>query len=218
MRKSISIQNFKIKFIFSIFEYIVHSIITHSTKKTPSSIQTKMNGNKNASFDELYEAINKTLARNGESEKIKSAIRAQVFSSLMNNTDNRTKVGNDDNHLSSTDKECNTPRENLLINEMINDYLLFNGCVHTASVFQTELGYDNTKYNQLSGESDRAIIQYELGLSSDEVTMNDSITNKEDKKRKVPILYHIISLLKKQKDQRKELLYKHTKSKMKHSR
>ena len=168
------------------------------------------NENKVASFDELYETINKTLTRNGQSEKIKSAIRAQVFSSLMT-TDSH--VDDSNNLLTPTNsEECNPPRENLLINEMINEYLLFNGYVHTASVFQTELCNDkrDNKFDQ-NGESDRAIIRYELGLS----TNIDSISNEKNKK-KLPILYNVISVLKKQKEKRqkhqnKELVYRKSK-------
>ena len=177
----------------------------------------------------------KKLQNNGGSENIKTAIRALVFSSLI--ADMKTSTSFNDYYCNNknimndslachtgvrsekpqtTEEELvNIPRENLLINEMIHEYLQFNGCLHTASVFQTELGnakrdanattaLGSTKFDQCSSELDRVIIEYELGLnnasfSKDGDDNNDIKKNKDKNKAVLPVLYDIISLLKRQK-------------------
>ncbi|GMH91636.1 hypothetical protein TL16_g12111 [Triparma laevis f. inornata] len=70
------------------------------------------------------------------------------------------------------------PNENLIINELVLEYLKFNGYGHAASVLRAESGQPK------EGSVDVAFVKSELGVSES---------------RSMPALYGIVSVLKKNK-------------------
>ena len=78
-----------------------------------------------ASIDDLKTVLKETLEQKGALQKIKAEIRAEIFTAL--DADNaKGKPG--------------SPPENVLINELIREYLEYNGYYNAASVFITESG------------------------------------------------------------------------------
>lgn len=111
-----------------------------------------------ATLDELKSALRETLESRGVLNQLKAKIRSEIFSAL-------------------DDSEVSKPRlsdENLLINELIREYLTFNGYQHTLSVFLPESG------QPASPAFDRAFMARELQVAEDY------------KARSVPLLYGIV--------------------------
>ncbi|KAG2496420.1 hypothetical protein HYH03_005646 [Edaphochlamys debaryana] len=81
-----------------------------------------------ASVEELKEALKENLDRSGKLRKLKAQLRADVFGALeaSNEADQKAlpQVSN----------------ENLLINELIREYLVYNSYRGTVSVFLPESG------------------------------------------------------------------------------
>ena len=76
------------------------------------------------SIEELKDALKKTLEQRGIVNKIKSIMRKEIYET----------IDNDDNP-----KPQLTP-ENLLINELIKEYLDYNNYSNSSLVFQSETG------------------------------------------------------------------------------
>jgi lisH domain-containing protein FOPNL len=66
-------------------------------------------------------AVRETLENRGVLDQLRARIRAEVFSAL------------DD----PTDTKCEVSRENVIINELIREYLEYNRYRYTASVFSS---------------------------------------------------------------------------------
>lgn len=111
-----------------------------------------------ATLDELKSALRETLESRGVLNQLKAQIRSEIFAALDDSEVPKP-------HLSD---------ENLLINELIRDYLLFNGYQHTLSVFLPESGQPQ------SPPFDRAFLARELQVVEDY------------KARSVPLLYGIV--------------------------
>ncbi|XDV36342.1 hypothetical protein PO909_006141 [Leuciscus waleckii] len=97
-----------------------------------------------ATITELKSALKETLEARGVLGQLKARIRAEVFSAL---------------------DDQNTPRpplshENLLINELIREYLEFNKYRHTASVLTAESGQPEVPL-------DRQFMANELNVAED---------------------------------------------------
>eukprot|EP00913_Durusdinium_trenchii_P011013 g10337.t1 len=78
-----------------------------------------------ASLDELKQALIQTLETRGVLGQVKAKVRAEIFAAL------------DDEKV----QRPNLPRENALINELIREYLEYNGYYHTLSVLLPETGH-----------------------------------------------------------------------------
>jgi len=78
-----------------------------------------------ATVGELKEVLKETLQRNGVAEKIKGQVRAEVFKAL----DSKQSGG-----------AVPLSDENLIINELIREYLNFNQYQETLSVLVPETG------------------------------------------------------------------------------
>lgn len=77
--------------------------------------------------DQLKGAIRETLEAAGQLDSIKAQLRAVVFQALdASSPESRVRPP--------------VPPENMVINELIREYLAFNGYEHTASVFTAEIG------------------------------------------------------------------------------
>jgi len=78
-----------------------------------------------ASLEDLKNVLRETLEQKGVLNKVKSQIRAEIFTALdADNVQGKPQV----------------PQENVLINELIREYLEYNQYYNTASVFVTESG------------------------------------------------------------------------------
>lgn len=78
-----------------------------------------------ASINELKEVLKETLEERGVLNEIRAKVRAEIFNSL--------------NEQSREKNQSKQPsNENLIINELIREYLLFNNYNNTLSVFLPE--------------------------------------------------------------------------------
>ena len=77
-----------------------------------------------ASINELKEVLKDTLEEKGVLSEVRAKIRAEIFNALNDKPVNKP-------HL---------PNENLIINELIREYLIFNNYHHSLSVFLPESG------------------------------------------------------------------------------
>ncbi|KAH3861595.1 centrosomal protein 20-like isoform X2 [Dreissena polymorpha] len=110
-----------------------------------------------SSTQELKEVIKDTLENRGVLGQIKARIRAEVFNSLDDKTESKPPLSN----------------ENMIINELIREYLDFNKYKYTASVLVAESG-------QPKQPLDRGFLAEELNVEEDR---NSS---------QVPLLYSLI--------------------------
>ncbi|XP_030068132.1 centrosomal protein 20 [Microcaecilia unicolor] len=111
-----------------------------------------------ATVAELKAVLKDTLEKRGVLGQLKARIRAEVFSAL-------------DDHHEPRPPLCH---ENLLINELIREYLEFNQYKYTASVLHAESGQPEVPL-------DRQFLIHELNIV-------------EDPNRKaIPLLYGILS-------------------------
>ena len=78
-----------------------------------------------ANLNDLKDVLKETLEQKGALNKIKAEIRAEIFTAL----DAENSKG-----------KPSQPPENVMINELIREYLEFNGYYNSASVFITESG------------------------------------------------------------------------------
>lgn len=111
-----------------------------------------------ASLEDLKNALKETLESRGVLNELKAKIRAEIFSAL-------------------DDQEVSRPRlsdENLMINELIREYLTFNNYQHTLSVLIAETGQPTQP------AFDRHYMSKELKIAEDY------------KSRSVPLLYGLV--------------------------
>ncbi|KAK7493289.1 hypothetical protein BaRGS_00015415 [Batillaria attramentaria] len=111
-----------------------------------------------ASSGELKEVVKKSLETRGVLTQVKARIRAEVFSALDKPTESRPAVSN----------------ENVLINELIREYLEFNKYHYAASVLAAESGMAKEPL-------DREFLRAELNVVEDAPS------------RSIPLLYSIVS-------------------------
>jgi len=77
-----------------------------------------------ASLEDLKNVLKETLEQKGVLNDIKAKIRAEIFTALDNDSAGKPKLSN----------------ENMIINEMIREYLEYNKYYNTLSVLVTESG------------------------------------------------------------------------------
>lgn len=111
-----------------------------------------------ASIEELKSVVKETLQTRGVLDQIKARMRAEVFNALDDPSGSKPELSN----------------ENLLINELIREYLEFNKYNYTASVLQVESG-------QPSQPLDRHFLAQELNVLEDKDTAS------------VPLLYSLFA-------------------------
>ncbi|GIL69291.1 hypothetical protein Vretimale_12554 [Volvox reticuliferus] len=81
-----------------------------------------------ATVEDLKNALRENLERNGKLRKLKAQMRADVFAALNTTTEADQKA------------MPQLSNENLLINELIREYLIYNQYRGTVSVFLPESG------------------------------------------------------------------------------
>ncbi|XP_075894233.1 centrosomal protein 20 [Nelusetta ayraudi] len=111
-----------------------------------------------ATVTELKSALRDTLESQGVLNQLKARIRAEVFSALDDQREPRPPLSH----------------ENLLINELIREYLEFNKYRHTASVLAAESGQPEVPL-------DRQFLANELRVAEDSSS------------KSVPLLYGLVS-------------------------
>ena len=78
-----------------------------------------------ASLEDLKNVLRETLEQKGVLNRVKAEIRAEIFTALdADNTQGKPQL----------------PQENIMINELIREYLEYNKYYNTASVLVTETG------------------------------------------------------------------------------
>ena len=115
------------------------------------------------SVEELKNALKETLEQRGVLNQIKAIMRQEIYDSIEKDDNPKPELS----------------EENLLINELIKEYLNYNNYSHSSSVFQAETGQPN---NVL----DRNSISKKLNIIENE-------SNKQ-----YPLLYSILLGLKNQ--------------------
>lgn len=83
-----------------------------------------------SSHESLKAAMRESLEANGTISQIKAELRAAIFQRLSD--------ANVEADGQQQREGCPVPAENILINEVIKEYLTFNGLEHTLAVFQLE--------------------------------------------------------------------------------
>ena len=111
-----------------------------------------------ATVDDLKAVLKETLESRGVLGQIRARVRAEVFNALDEQSESRPPLSN----------------ENMLINELIREYLEFNRYRYTCSVLMSETG-------QPREPLDRQFLAGELNLSQDESSSS------------VPLLYGILA-------------------------
>ena len=97
-----------------------------------------------ASLDDLKSVLRETLEQKGVLNDVKAKIRAEIFTALDAETTNRPQLSN----------------ENMIINEMIREYLEYNRYYNAASVLMTETGQPSEP------PFDREFLHRKFGISS----------------------------------------------------
>ena len=77
-----------------------------------------------ASINELKEVLKETLEDRGVLQEVKARIRAEIFNTLNEKPTKKPELSN----------------ENLIINELIREYLVFNNYTHALAVLLPESG------------------------------------------------------------------------------
>jgi lisH domain-containing protein FOPNL len=111
-----------------------------------------------ATLEDLKNALKETLESRGVLNELKAKIRSEIFSALDDQEVSRPKLSD----------------ENLLINELIREYLTYNNYQHTLSVMLAETGQPTQP------AFDRHYMARELRVAEDY------------KSRSVPLLYGLV--------------------------
>ena len=115
-----------------------------------------------ASLEDLKNVLRETLEQKGTLNKVKAEIRAEIFTALdADNTQGKPPV----------------PQENILINELIREYLEYNRYYNTASVLVTESG------GPTEPPFDRNFMERKLQVTS----------SGGNKTQQVPLLYELVN-------------------------
>ena len=115
------------------------------------------------SVEELKNALKETLEQKGVLNQIRAIMRQSIFEAIESDDKPQQIISN----------------ENLIINELIKEYLSYNNYLHSLSVFQAETGQPKNKL-------DRDFIAKELNI----IETNSS--------KQVPLLYTILFGLKRE--------------------
>ena len=111
-----------------------------------------------ATMEDLKSALKETLSKRGVLGEIKAKIRAEIFAALDDQDVSRPRLGD----------------ENLLINELIREYMQFNNYNHSLSVFLAETGQPTQPVME------RVHMARELRIAEDA------------KSRSVPLMYGLV--------------------------
>jgi len=108
-----------------------------------------------ATIEEMKNVLKETLEERGILSELRAKLRAEIFNSLNDKPASKPQVS----------------QENMIINELIREYLIFNNYTHTLSVFLPESGQPE------KAPFDRTYITKRLKIQED------------SKSRELPLLY-----------------------------
>jgi lisH domain-containing protein FOPNL len=142
----------------------------------------------------LTTALKETLQRTGTLDNVRAQLRATILQNLTDSLPSATAAA-------SNATPPTPPIENILINELISEYLSFNGYNQTLSVFAAETG--GTQGTTMSGGNNhnnaggiallgKAFIRADLGLNGGVNGTSPS---------SLAMLYEIMEVLKSRKRQ-----------------
>ena len=137
---------------------------TNTMKSIPTESSNKTTN------DTLVAALKETLNRSSTLEDVRAQLRASVLLAM------------EESLPAPKGQTSNPPIENVLINELIAEYLSFNGYHSTLSVFSTE---SKTEKSSVLG---REFIRAELGLNNTDTNlamMYEVIEGMKSRKRSV---------------------------------
>lgn len=97
------------------------------------------------SVEELKNALKETLEQRGVLNQIKAIMRQEIYEAIENDDNPKPKL----------------TKENLIINELIKEYLNYNGCTHSLSVFESETGQPKDTFNRDTISKELNIIESE---------------------------------------------------------
>ena len=120
-----------------------------------------------ASLEDLKNVLRETLEQKGVLNEVKAKIRAEIFTALDSENAGKPSLSN----------------ENMIINEMIREYLEYNKYYNAASVLVTETGQPHEP------PFDRQYLQKKFGISTQKGGANK-------RGEQLPLLYDIIFGLK----------------------
>ena len=139
-----------------------------------------------AANTDIVAALKETLKRTGTLDNVRSILRTDIYHCLNDSLQN---LGTDSN-----EKPQSPPHQNIVINELIAEYLVFNGYLNTLSVLAAESrspslleARDSSK--MLGPEFIRAELGLKRPLDGDNISTS---------RRRAPlaILYEIVETLK----------------------
>jgi len=127
--------------------------------------------------DTVIAALKETLERSGTLDNVRAQLRATILKCM-----DETLPKSDNSVKGLIPRKSSPPIENVLINEMIAEYLSFNGYKHTLSVFNLETkSLDSDMEGNALGES---FIRTELGL------------HRRSNSKPLAMLYEVVFMLK----------------------
>ena len=129
-----------------------------------------------ASLEDLKNVLRDTLEQKGALNQVKAQIRAEIFTALdAENTKGKPAL----------------PQENVMINELIREYLLYNGYFNTASVLVTESG------SPVDPPFDRNYIERKLQIQGSPADHKAIAEATGKSHQQVPLMYDIVNGLQK---------------------
>ena len=147
-----------------------------------------------ASFDELTAALKETLNRKGVLRQIRSSLRAEAFVALQQAGESNAAKDFENSFGCEGGGKLPLRPENAVINELIREYLVFNGYRGTASVLEIEAGISTNSGDDKEKELCREMMKIELGV-------NENTNEKRaERSKSVPLLYGIVDALKRRKN------------------
>ena len=119
-------------------------------------------------FKDLHSALKQSLDQRGVLNSIRATMRAEIFNALE-----------DHDAVNINPVERQPSSENLILNELIREYLEYNGFLNTLSVFHPETGQPKIP----TGRIGREVLIHELDLADGE------------RAKRVPLLYSVLAKL-----------------------
>lgn len=186
-----------------------------SSSKTKNEESAESADDAEISIQEFTDAIQESLHRKGVLNKMRAMLRANIMDCLEaiprtsltsssttcsdnNNKNKNNKNKNNNNNTCKGEKKWQTRPENTLINELILEYLEFNGYDHTVSVLSVETNHaPKSSFERL----DRMFIEQELGICQTNRKDGEGVTDAAGV-APLPMLYVMVEALKRQKSSR----------------
>lgn len=136
-------------------------------------------------MEDLNDAILENLNQSGVKDKLLAHARAEIFHATFTNED-----------ANKRQEITNQLRENSIINEIIREYLIFNGLQYTVSVFDAESQRSSKLQtpNKSTFIPDRESVAQYLNASIENMTIKTR--DGERIEVEIPLIYGILEALK----------------------